>query len=281
MDTTPLWQRALARLSVAVVAVVAAVVSWEHMSHVAHAAGEPFYALVPLSVDGMVVSSSLAAFAAKRHGTKVPKMTVFSLTVGLAVSVAANVYAPFLPQGVVTTNHYVMAAVGAWPAIALALSFESLLRLRLPAAKAQQAAPVTEERQVIQEAERITAESAAAPEPVATEHQIRVREAATHVAEVSAELDERLAKVDRAVPVDDGDPYSKTGAEWTGATAAAAEDKHYDSDQAQLNDRELARQLYLASPDNWTGKSLGERFKRSPSWGRLQIREAKDLPATA
>lgn len=255
--STPLWQRVLARFAVAVVAVVAAVVSYGHMQHVAFAAGELFYQLVPLSVDGMVVAGSLAVFAATRHGVKASKMTLFSLSVGLLVSVAANVYAPFLPENASTHNPWLLGLVGAWPAIALALSFESLLRLRLPAKKdsdvatenASDAASNSSEADssvaLVEEAERIVTEAAST---------VAASNASDH----------------------SNDPYNKIGAAWSGAIAPVAASKHYDSSTAAMNERQLARQLYRENPDAWTGKTLGERFGKSPSWGRLQIREANN-----
>lgn len=121
--------RVLAGLGVAVVAVVAAIVSYAHMHQVARIAGEEWRAtLLPLSVDGLVVAASLGAWQAKRRGEPVPGMTLLSLSVGLAVSVAANVAVPFLPSSPEQAPATLSAAVAAWPAFALALAFEELLR---------------------------------------------------------------------------------------------------------------------------------------------------------
>ncbi|PPJ03335.1 hypothetical protein C5E51_28095 [Nocardia nova] len=115
-------------IAVAAVAVVAAVVSYEHLYTVAEISGEHWRAwLLPLSVDGLVIAASLSAFRSKRNREPVHPMTKLSLATGLVVSVAANVLVPFLPA---VSSGWLSAAVAAWPAVALALAFEELLRLR-------------------------------------------------------------------------------------------------------------------------------------------------------
>lgn len=121
----------LASIAVAVPAFIAAVVSFEHLREVAEFAGEEWRSwLLPLSVDGLVVAASIAALVARREGRKVPPMTVVNLLVGLGVSVMANVLVPFLDVLTPQARDILSAAVAAWPAIALALAFEELLRLR-------------------------------------------------------------------------------------------------------------------------------------------------------
>lgn len=120
-----------ATLAVAAPALVAFVVSFEHLREVAEFAGEGWRAwLLPLSVDGLVIASSIAALAARRAGREVPRMTFFNLLVGLGVSVSANVLVPFLDALVPKAHDILSASVAAWPALALALAFEELLRLR-------------------------------------------------------------------------------------------------------------------------------------------------------
>lgn len=143
----------LASGAVSVPAVIAAVVSFEHLREVATFAGEEWRAwLLPLSVDGLVVAASIAALAARKAGRKVPAMTVVNLLVGLVVSVAANVLVPFLDALTPQAHDVLSACVAAWPAIALALAFEELLRLRssvpteadVPADAEPEAEPVAE-----------------------------------------------------------------------------------------------------------------------------------------
>ncbi|WP_017972980.1 DUF2637 domain-containing protein [Actinopolyspora halophila] len=118
-------------LAVAVVTAVAAVVSFVHLREVAIAAGEEWRAwLLPLSVDGLVVAGSLSAFQSRRNGVEVHGMTVVSLGTGLFVSLAANVIVPFLDEIPEQAMSILSAAVAAWPAVALALAFEQLLRVQ-------------------------------------------------------------------------------------------------------------------------------------------------------
>lgn len=41
------------------------------------------------------------------------------------------------------------------------------------------------------------------------------------------------------------------------------------------DEREAARELVRQNPEGWTGKSLGEKFGKSSSWGRTQIKQAR------
>lgn len=120
-----------ASLAVAAPTLVAFVVSFEHLREVAEFAGEGWRAwLLPLSVDGLVIAASIAALAARRMGREVHRMTFINLMVGLVVSVSANVLVPFLDVLVPQARDILSASVAAWPAVALALAFEELLRLR-------------------------------------------------------------------------------------------------------------------------------------------------------
>ena len=121
------WPVVTAIGAVVTVAVVAAVVSYMHMREVAEAAGEEWRAiLLPLSVDGMIVAATLNAWQAKRRQRSLPAMTLVALVAGLVVSIAANVAVPFLD---VLRGQWLSAVVAAWPPIALAISFEELVRM--------------------------------------------------------------------------------------------------------------------------------------------------------
>lgn len=109
--------RIVGMLSVAVVAVVAAVVSYAHMQAVAEKAGEGWRSwLEPLSVDGLLVGASLVLYVHRSS-----RFAWLAVTIGLLVSLAANLAAAH-PS--ITSR-----LVSAWPAIALALSYETLLTL--------------------------------------------------------------------------------------------------------------------------------------------------------
>jgi hypothetical protein len=117
MSTISGGTRFVGIVSVAVVAVVAAVVSYAHMQAVAEKAGEGWRSwLEPLSVDGLLVGASLVLYVRRSA-----RFAWLAVAVGILVSLAANLAAahPTL----------VSRLVSAWPAIALALSYETLLTL--------------------------------------------------------------------------------------------------------------------------------------------------------
>lgn len=54
------------------------------------------------------------------------------------------------------------------------------------------------------------------------------------------------------------------------------------SNEQRADEREAARELVRHDPEGWTGKSLGEKFGKSSSWGRTQIKIARqELEDTA
>lgn len=117
MNTHSRTVRVVGMISVAVVAIVAAVVSYAHMQTVAAKAGEGWRSyLEPLSVDGLLVGASLVLYVRRTS-----RFAWLAVTVGILVSLAANLAAahPSLTSRLVS----------AWPAVALALSYETLLTL--------------------------------------------------------------------------------------------------------------------------------------------------------
>jgi len=149
----------IAYASAAVVAAVAAVVSFEHMRYVGRVAGEEWRSwLIPLSVDGQLISATLVAWFARKQGRGIPGITMISLILGLWASVGANIAAALLPgSGTLPEGWgWLPVAVGVWPPIALALAFESVLRLR-DLTGAPEAAD-----------QEVSASAASIPEPVET-----------------------------------------------------------------------------------------------------------------
>lgn len=139
----------VAVVGVAVVAVVAAVVSFEHMRAVAEVAGESWRSwLLPVSVDGMVVAATAAAWSARRSGQSVSGWTALSLAVGLSVSVGANVLAPVLAAG--AHLPWLAPVVAAWPPIALALAAEQVAEV------AKMSASVTTPAEDVRPAEELS-----------------------------------------------------------------------------------------------------------------------------
>jgi hypothetical protein len=109
--------------AVLVVAAVAAVVSYAHMQEVAERAGEQWRAyLLPLSVDGLVVASSMALLTRRRAGLPGGRLAWCALLGGVGASLAANIAAA---EPTATAR-----VVAAWPALAFAVAFELLLQQR-------------------------------------------------------------------------------------------------------------------------------------------------------
>ncbi|MDZ5447043.1 DUF2637 domain-containing protein [Micromonospora sp. 4G57] len=100
------------------VTVIAAVGSYDHMRELAHRAGQGplLAALLPLSVDGMILVATLAL----NDGRRSRWSAWLAFLVGVAASLAANV--------LVADPHPVARVVSAWPAVALLLTVEVLAR---------------------------------------------------------------------------------------------------------------------------------------------------------
>lgn len=113
--------RVLTGLAVLAVAVIAAAVSFSHIEALALAHGyTPGTArLLPLSVDGLIVASSLTLLTEARAQRDAPGLARFGLVLGIAVTLAANVAygVHFGPVG---------AVVNAWPAAAFITATEIL-----------------------------------------------------------------------------------------------------------------------------------------------------------
>jgi hypothetical protein len=122
-------------ISVALVATVAAIVSYTHMQIVAEQAGQGWKSwLLPLSVDGLLVGASLVLYV-RRNNIR----AWIAVIAGILVSLAANLAA--------AEPTLISRLVSAWPAIALALSYETLLTLvrQHPTAVEPTPAPVSTE----------------------------------------------------------------------------------------------------------------------------------------
>jgi len=109
-------------LAVTIVSLVAFAASYSHMFHLALEAGEGELVAraLPLSVDGLVLAATMALLSARGAGRDSGALPWLALLLGLGASLAANVAAAEpTPVG---------RLVAAWPPVALALSFELLLR---------------------------------------------------------------------------------------------------------------------------------------------------------
>ena len=115
--------RATTVAAVLLVAGVAAIVSYAHMQEVAARAGEDWRAwLLPLSVDGLVISGSMVLLTRRRAGLPGGRLAWCALLGGVGASLAANIAAA---QPDLTAR-----LVASWPAAAFAVAFELLLQQR-------------------------------------------------------------------------------------------------------------------------------------------------------
>jgi Protein of unknown function (DUF2637) len=111
-------------LAVATVATVAAVISYRHAYELVSTHGETGITarLVPFTVDGLILAASMLILDANRRNQPAPPLARWCLGAGIAATIGAN-----LAHGL---GHGPMGAlVSAWPALALAGSFELLMTL--------------------------------------------------------------------------------------------------------------------------------------------------------
>jgi hypothetical protein len=114
-------------IAVLTVALFAAVVSYTHIRDLAilhHNAGWIAW-LIPLSVDGPIVASSLLLLYAHRKKLSTPHWARLTLWVSIGATLAANV-AYGLPS---VSWVWLGAVIAAWPALALVLVVESVLEV--------------------------------------------------------------------------------------------------------------------------------------------------------
>jgi hypothetical protein len=111
-------------LAVVTVAGVAAIISYQHAYELVRSHGESGATarLAPFTVDGLILAASMVTMDASRRSQRVPRLAGWSLAVGIVATVGAN-----LAHGAV--HGPIGALVSAWPAVALAGSFELLMML--------------------------------------------------------------------------------------------------------------------------------------------------------
>jgi Protein of unknown function (DUF2637) len=111
-------------LAVATVAAVAAVISYRHAYELISTHGETGVTarLVPFTVDGLILAASMLILDASRRHRPVPSLARWCLGAGIGATIGANL-AHGLGHGPIG------ALVSAWPALALAGSFELLMTL--------------------------------------------------------------------------------------------------------------------------------------------------------
>ncbi|MEU7171284.1 DUF2637 domain-containing protein [Micromonospora tulbaghiae] len=116
------------------VTVIVAVASYDHMRELAEHAGQPplLAALLPLSVDGMILVATLALGDGRRSRWS----AWLAFVLGVAASLAANV--------IVAPPDTTARVVSAWPAVALLLTVEILARSGRAAEAVAETVPAAE-----------------------------------------------------------------------------------------------------------------------------------------
>jgi hypothetical protein len=111
-------------IAVAGVAAVAAIISYRHAYELVSTHGETGLTarLIPFTVDGLILAASMLILDASRRNQPVPPLARWCLGAGIVATVGANL-AHGLGHGPIG------ALVSAWPALALAGSFELLMTL--------------------------------------------------------------------------------------------------------------------------------------------------------
>jgi Protein of unknown function (DUF2637) len=109
-------------LAVVGVAAVAAIISYQHAYELIRSHGESgtVARLEPFTVDGLIWAASMVILNASRRSQRVPRLAAWSLGVGIAATIGANV-AHGLGHGPIG------ALVSAWPALALVGAYELLM----------------------------------------------------------------------------------------------------------------------------------------------------------
>ncbi|MEV5576639.1 DUF2637 domain-containing protein [Spirillospora sp. NPDC052269] len=107
--------------SVGLLAVIAAIVSYRHMHRLALNHGESALtaALIPVSVDGMIVAASMSILSANRAGRNESCLAWTFLILGSLASLAANIA---VAEPTITGR-----VVAAWPSFALVGAYEMLM----------------------------------------------------------------------------------------------------------------------------------------------------------
>jgi hypothetical protein len=111
-------------LAVAAVAAVAAVISYRHAYELVSNHGETGVTarLVPFTVDGLILAASMLLLDASRRNHPAPPLARWHAGAGIVATIGAN-----LAHGL---GHGPLGAmVSAWPALALAGSFDLLMTL--------------------------------------------------------------------------------------------------------------------------------------------------------
>jgi hypothetical protein len=134
--------RPLTAVAVLLVAAIAAVVSYMHVATLALDYGQPPLAayLLPLSIDGMVATSSLVLLRSARAAVSAPWLARAGLVLAVAATLAANVASG-------AAAGWPGALLAGWPAVAFVISAETAIAMsRRKAAKVTTEQPAATRR---------------------------------------------------------------------------------------------------------------------------------------
>src|SRR5699024_7810869 len=132
--STSRWSRWVTNAAVLLLALIAAVLSYSHMYELALCHGEPEWRAAPvhLSVDGMIVASSMTLLSDARNGRKGGVLPWTLLVIGSGASLAANV--------AVADPTMWSRIIHAWSSFALLGAYELLMRAFRTAARSVRSA---------------------------------------------------------------------------------------------------------------------------------------------
>ncbi len=145
--TTPRGARSTTAATVAV-GLMAAALSYDHMRLLAVEVGEPAWraAVLPLTVDGLVVVATKVTVARRGAGRAVGWLAYTALVASVLASLAANVVSG---DPTLVPAHVVRWVVSAWPPLAVAMAFELVLQYRSEVVPAEDRAGTQSEEPVV------------------------------------------------------------------------------------------------------------------------------------
>ncbi|MFI6324328.1 DUF2637 domain-containing protein [Nonomuraea sp. NPDC050556] len=119
--TFEVWIRRTATASALLLAVIAAVVSFRHMHELAlmHGEDELAAALIPLAVDGTIVTASMSLLLASRYGSRGGVLPWVTLMISCLASLGANI--------AVAEPTLIGRVIAGWPSLALIGAYEMLM----------------------------------------------------------------------------------------------------------------------------------------------------------
>ncbi|MCA2220767.1 DUF2637 domain-containing protein [Nonomuraea aurantiaca] len=244
----------LIRVSMTVVVLaVAAVAAWVSYWH-AVAVIEKYGAedevsahLVPATVDGMIYASSMVLLWCARYRLPVPSLARWALALGVAATLAANIL-----HGI--ERGPLAAALAAWPAIALVISYELIMWV------------VRSGREIADRAYD-AGQPERAPAPV------------TVLSDQAPRVPQTGQVVDATPQIDPGEPTQETGerrsapAEPEPAATRAGQDASAGETRAD-SDRRAQVAALLAQDPHMTGAALARTLGVHETTGRKYRREA-------